>query len=428
MAKTVDMHEIIDERAAWVSRRAFLDPDVYEHEQQRVFRRCWLFLGHESQLLKPRDFFTTYMGEESVIVNRDRHGQLRAFLNTCRHRGMRVCRADRGNTAAFTCPYHAWTYDSTGALTGVPKFEEAYYGDLNKADWGLHPVAQVDTYKGLIFGTFDPEAEPLTDYLGDMAWYLDTILDRRAGGTELVCGVHKWIMKANWKVAADNNSGDWYHVYSAHGSIPKILTLPPEMPPIFHDNDQRVQIAPHPGHAMVGLLADTPEGAVRGNMQSVRDYYLSTLPEAIERLGPVRSRFMLIAGIVFPNFGWIPGSQTIRQYHPRGPEKMEVWSYCLVDKEASEDIKEQMRRGYVRRFGPSGLFEQDDGENWSQVSASSRSSLARTLEFNYQMGLGHERVHPELRGEIGNADAELTHRSFYKRWAEEMGDESRVAT
>lgn len=428
MAGHVDMNEIIDERAAWVSRRAFLDQDVYEQEQQRIFRRAWLFLGHESQLPNPRDFFTTYMGEESVIVNRDRRGQLWAFLNTCRHRGMRVCRADRGNTAVFTCPYHAWTYDSTGALTGVPKFEEAYYGDLDKADWGLHPVAQVDTYKGLIFGTFDPEAESLPEYLGDMAWYLDTILDRRAGGTELICGVHKWIMKSNWKIAADNNSGDWYHVYSAHGSIPKIFSPPPDLPPIFYDNDNRVQIAPHPGHAMVGLLADAPEDTNRGNTQAVRDYYLSTLPEAIERLGPVRSRFQLIAGIVFPNFGMIPGSQTIRQFHPRGPEKMEVWSYCLVDKEAPEDIKKQMQQGYVRRFGPSGMFEQDDGENWSQVSASSRSSLARTLEFNYQMGLGHERLHPELPGEIGNADAELTHRSFYKRWAEEMGDGARVAT
>ncbi|MDH3600101.1 MAG: RHO alpha subunit C-terminal catalytic domain-containing protein, partial [Candidatus Tectomicrobia bacterium] len=250
--------------------------------------------------------------------------------------------------------------------------------------------------------------------------YLDTILDRRAGGTELVCGVHKWIMKANWKVAADNNSGDWYHVYSAHGSIPKIIPVPPTMPPIFGDNDQRVQISPHLGHAMVGLLADTPEEALRGTGPSVRDYYGSTVPEAVERLGPVRARFVLIAGLVFPNFGWIPGSQTIRQYHPRGPDKMEVWSYCLVDKEAPQDIKDSMRRNYAQRFGPSGMFEQDDGENWSQVSASSRSSLARTLEFNYQMGLGHERCHADLPGEIGNANAELTHRSFYRRWAQEM--------
>jgi phenylpropionate dioxygenase-like ring-hydroxylating dioxygenase large terminal subunit len=142
---SVDVTELIDARAAWVSRRAFLDRDVYDQEQERIFRRCWLFLGHESQLPKPRDFFTTYMGEESVIVNRDRHGKLRGFLNTYRHRGMRVCRADRGNTAVFTYPYHAWTYDTTRALTDVPKFEEGYYGELDKSAWGLLPVAQVDT-------------------------------------------------------------------------------------------------------------------------------------------------------------------------------------------------------------------------------------------------------------------------------------------
>ncbi len=193
-----------------------------------------------------------------------------------------------------------------------------------------------------------------------------------------------------------------------------------QQPHQFQDHDQRMQISPHSGHVLVALLADTPQDALRGASPQVRDYYLHTLPEAIERLGPVRSRLLFIAGIVFPNFGWIPGSHTIRQFHPRGPEKMEVWSYCLVDKEAPPDIKEIMRRDYVHRFGPSGLLEQDDGENWSQVSASSRSSLARTLEFNYQMGLGHERGHADLPGEVGNANAELTHRSFYSRWAREM--------
>ncbi len=119
-----DTKTLMDERAAWVKREAFLDRALYDREQERVFRRAWLFLGHESQLAQPRDFFTAYMGEEPVIVTRDGSGQIHAFLNTCRHRGMRVCRADKGNTAAFTCSYHAWTYDTTGALFGVPKHKE----------------------------------------------------------------------------------------------------------------------------------------------------------------------------------------------------------------------------------------------------------------------------------------------------------------
>ncbi len=93
----------------------------------------------------------------------------------------------------------------------------------------------------------------------------------------------------------------------------------------------------------------------------------------------------------------------------------------LQGSDAPPEIKQTIARDYVHRFGPSGMLEQDDGENWSQVSASSHSSLARTLEFNYQMGLGHERYHEDLPGAIGNAAGELTHRSFYTRWAHEMG-------
>jgi phenylpropionate dioxygenase-like ring-hydroxylating dioxygenase large terminal subunit len=415
-----NMETLVGDRAAWVKREAFLDPDLYQLEQERVFRRAWLFLGHESQVRRPRDFFTAYMGEESVIVTRDSAGRLRAFLNTCRHRGMRVCRADKGSTAAFTCSYHAWTYDTTGALIGVPKMQQGYYGELDKGEWGLLPVAQVDTYKGLIFGTFDPAAPPLREFLGDMTWYLDVLLDRRAGGTELVSGVHRWVMKANWKVACDNNGGDWYHVPFTHGSIPRATRQRGPRPAMFQDLENRVQVSAHPGHTLVAMLNDTPEEATRGLTPAVQEYYLSVLPEVVERLGSVRSRVTFVAGLVFPNLGWVPGSHTLRVYHPRGPERMEVWSYCLVDADAPPEIKQTIARDYVHRFGPSGMLEQDDGENWSQVSASSHSSLARTLEFNYQMGLGHERFHEDLPGAIGNAAGELTHRSFYTRWAQEM--------
>jgi len=417
MVATVE--PFMSEGAAWLRREAFLSRDIYDQEQERVFRRAWLFLGHESQVPNRRDFFTAYMGEEPVIVTRDGSSTIHAFLNTCRHRGMRVCRAEKGNTAAFTCSYHAWTYDTTGALIGVPKHKEGYYGELKKEEWGLISV-KVESYKGLLFGTFDPEATSLRDYLGDMAFYLDVILDRREGGTELVSGVHRWVMKANWKVASDNNSGDWYHVPYTHGSMGRIRRRLGKAP-MFQDLENRVQISAHPGHTLVALLADTPEDALRGVTLAVQEYELSILPEVVQRLGPVRSRTIFIAGNVFPNFGWVPGSHSIRVFQPRGPEQMEVWSYCLVDKDAPPEVKRDIRRDYVTSFGPSGMLEQDDGENWTQVSASSHSSLARTLEFNYQMGIGHERFHEDYPGTVGRATGELTHRSFYSRWAQQMG-------
>src|SRR5262249_35833144 len=176
-----------------------------------IFARCWLYLGHESQIPNRGDFITTYMGEDGIILCRDSHGRLRGLLNSCRHRGNRVCRADQGRAASFVCPYHGWGYNTDGKLVGVPGYEEVYHEELDRERWGLVQVPQIDTYKGLIFGTFDPEAPPLQEYLGDIRWGLDILLDQRAGGTEIVGGVFKWRINCNWKFARDNFIGGPHH-------------------------------------------------------------------------------------------------------------------------------------------------------------------------------------------------------------------------
>ncbi len=218
----LDSNGFVDEKNGLVNRPILIDREVYEQELERIFARCWLYLAHESQIPNPGDFVAAYMGEDPVLVVRDSRGKLNAFLNTCRHRGMRVCRADAGNAAAFTCTYHGWTYGNDGKLVGVPGYKEYYYEELDMEKWGLVPVAQVDSYKGLIFGTFDPSAPSPQEYLGDFAFYLDVMLDRREGGTEATGGVHKWIMPCNWKFAADNFQGDNYHVGITHLSALKV--------------------------------------------------------------------------------------------------------------------------------------------------------------------------------------------------------------
>ena len=115
-----------------ISREIFVNEEIYQRELEQVFARSWLFIGHESQIEKPGDYFISGMGEESVIMCRDRESKVHVFLNSCRHRGMKVCRYDEGNTPVFTCPYHGWSYATDGKLAGIPYFKDAYHGEI---DW-----------------------------------------------------------------------------------------------------------------------------------------------------------------------------------------------------------------------------------------------------------------------------------------------------
>jgi naphthalene 1,2-dioxygenase subunit alpha len=218
----VDVSKLINTKDGIQSRRIFHDQDIYDLEMERIFARCWLFLTHESLIPNAGDFITTKMGQDNVIVVRQQNGKVRAFVNSCSHRGARVCAAEAGNTRSFVCSYHGWAYGIDGSLQGVPLEKEVYNNQLDKFTHGLVEVALVDSFCGFIYGCFDSSAPSLREFLGEAAWYLEAWMGV-PGGTELIGPPSRSMLYCNWKTPGENFIGDMYHVGWTHASSTQVL-------------------------------------------------------------------------------------------------------------------------------------------------------------------------------------------------------------
>ena len=196
--------------AGWLTVAIFVDPDIYQLELERIFARAWNFMCPRLQIPNPGDFFLTFIGEDRVIVVRDNDRQPQVLVNSCRHRGNAVCRAEEGHATCFMCTYHGWTYDLKGNLVGVPGFKEVYHEELDRENWGLIKAAQVDSYKGFIFATMDAEAPALDEYLGEVGRLGIDLLAERGDDDDRRAASRSTTIPCNWKFAVDN-VWDFYH-------------------------------------------------------------------------------------------------------------------------------------------------------------------------------------------------------------------------
>ena len=432
----VDIAGLVDLERGLIHRDIFTSDSIYELEKERVFTRTWLFVGHESQIPEPGDFVLGRMGEESVILNRDRHGRIHVLLNNCRHRGMRVCRYDEGNTRSFHCPYHAWVYADDGRLIGVPKHESGYHEQLDKSAWGLIE-ARSTSHRGFVFACWDEDAPSFEESLGDELFYLDDYIelpDGSFGPLEAFGGVFKWRMPCNWKFAAENFAGDYYHNPS-HASADAVQLSPSGQTgrhtydPVSRAQERwklNVCVTPQ-GHTARGELwkDDYPYHPTYPGRPVVEEYFRECFAKRRERLGE-RARWFGHGGTLFPNVSYSNGVQSMGTWHPLGPHETEVWRIFLVPRDAPDEVKDVLRHYVIRYQGPSGLVEQDDMENWGYAHQGARGTIARRYPFNYEMGLGHERRSwpvPWLGGDVYATEdvSEQNQRAFYGRWAELMG-------
>ena len=205
-----------------VHRSLYTDPHIFTDELEKIFYHGWVFIAHESEIPQPGDFITRQVGTQSVILVRGTDRNISALLNRCAHRGTTVCPAERGHVRTFTCPYHGWSYDLSGALQGVP-YPAGYGESFDKKAYGLTRVPRLESYRGFVFVSLSPSGISLADHLGAAAQLIDRTCNLSPEGEiELSAGWIKHRYPSNWKMLPENDT-DGYHLGFVHRSILKAV-------------------------------------------------------------------------------------------------------------------------------------------------------------------------------------------------------------
>ncbi len=414
---------LVNDDASLINRRCWSDPAVYELEKRAIFGKSWLFLGHESQIKNPGDFVQAYMCETPIILSRGEDGRVHANINSCTHRGLPVCRASHGNTKRFVCPYHNWSYAVSGELMTIPQEKQVKHCP-DKATLGLKAVPRVESWNGLIFGSFDIAIESLEDYLGDMRFYLEAFLLRFPQGIEFIGSPQRWVVDANWKLPVENQLGDVNHGPFLHAAI-----IPPEANQEI--NDYGYAVVTQPGHGATFRLMpeDAAVEAVGWGFESIpgqtggpelQAYLREIQAQAAERVGPLRARMKGLTYGVFPNLSFLWSNAAFKVSHPRGPGRVEYWSWSVVPSDAPPALKKILRTNHTSFFGPGGILEQEDSESWMQQFKGANIDFADDRPFYYGLGMDEEGPHPELPGAVSNTANEFYAREFFKRWRDAL--------
>lgn len=437
----VDQQVFDEVRRGLIPAHIYNDSEIFDLERERVFSRAWLFVGHESEIPAAGDYVVRRVLQDSFIIVRDEAGEVRALFNMCLHRGMQVCRAEMGNASHFRCPYHGWSYRNDGRIVGLPFHQEAYGGEAGFARKGqtLLPAPNLAMYNGLIFISMDPAAPPLEEFLGDFRFYLDYYTNQSPAGIELR-GPQRWRIKANWKIGAENFAGDMYHTPQTHTSVVEIGLF--REPKAEKRKDGAIYWAGSGG----GTTYKLPPGTLEERLAYV-GYPAEMIERMTQRWSPEQldvigeNGFMISAASLFPNLSFVHNWPrvgesddvlpfiSIRQWQPISENETEVLSWFAVAADAPEEFKKLSYKAYLMCFGSTGMFEQDDVENWVSLTNTAAGAMARRLLLNSRMGLLHDdtKVVPKLERDAwaGPGDAyvgysEYNQRELLARWADLM--------
>lgn len=378
-----------------IHRSGYVDAGIFQQELERIFDRCWLYVGHISELAKPGDFVTRRVNGRDLVLIRDSQGQLRCLLNVCPHRGAKIVREKSGNARSFSCIYHAWTFNNSGKLIGLTD-ANTYPHDF-KAD-ARHQLSAVplDSYRGLIFVNFSDSAVSLKDFLAGATDFIDLVMDQAEQRMVLIGGVQEYGMRANWKLLAEN-SIDIFHLFALHPTYVDMLASASGKAPSFKGLSGEVHELGN-GHSVVEY--DTPAGRPiakwmpgwgeqsKANIERIYSNLVARFGEGrAHRMGH-RNRNMLI----FPNLVINDHvSLTLRSFEPIAPDAMDITVWALAPEEEIGDGVSVGRRltSFIEFLGPGGFATPDDIEALELCQRGFRN-LREAPWNDYSKGMEHD--------------------------------------
>ncbi len=419
-----------------VHRDVYIDPEVFDLEMERLWRRTWLYVGHDSQVPAAGDYFTTTMAREPVIMVRGPDRVVRVLMNRCAHKGTLLVTATHGHCDAglLRCPYHGWTYRLDGSLRAIP-LRGGYEGTAlaeSPAGRGLVALGNVVNYRGFVFARLADDGPSFEDYYGGSLSSIDNMVDRAPEGRlEVAGGVLRYMHDSNWKMFVENLN-DTMHPMVAHESAagtakklwadqpadePKPMAIEQFLPFVngydFFDK-MGVRVYPN-GHSYTGVhfsihSAYSAIGDYERRMESV---YGTERARAI--LGEVRHNT-----VYYPNLTVKGAIQAIRVARPIAVDKtlIESWTFRLVG--APERLLQRTVL-YTRLINaPTSVVGHDDRHCYRAIQEGLRA------QGNDWVSL-HRNFAPAEREQIAgdyNGTSEVSMRGQFRAWAQFMGPET----
>ena len=425
-----------------VHRQIYTDPAIFELEMERVFGAAWIYVGHESQVKNPGDYFATQIGRKPVVMVRDNEGTLNVVHNQCAHRGAMVVATEKGNAPEFTCCYHGWTYHLNGRLKAVP-LNHGYPKDFDPSNpkTSMRAVPRVKSYRGFVFGSLAEHGPSLEESLGHMLTSLDDLVDRAPDGEiEVAGGTFKHAYDANWKIYFENLCDAAHPLFTHRSSIEAAQAQSDSVhsdgtgeiairqmrqnaaPYSFWETQVGIWTYPN-GHSYLGDYHDNSK-LVAALKDPVFREYIAALEK---KKGKAEAKRILEVrrwnSNIYPNVSLMSQFQQLRVVHPIAVNRTVVQTYNFRLKGAPE----QMFRNTVAFAnivnGTGSLVLTDDLEIYNRIELGLSSEGTEWL----QVGRGYQSDVPDAHdGRRGvNSTSEIYIRNMLDAWLAYMNQTPR---